>query len=173
MNIFKIIYLILSIIGGALIGYNLVGNKNLTLIIIGVVLVVLSIVLDIIDAKFIKHKNVKKNRTTLYIPYTCENSVVENTIKQNLSENSFELVKYGEEEVYKKGKGFFSAQKMLTYKLDNSKVILDCWISLGMGNNPDIELPLDQKFLAAIPKRQLKKVVDNLIKQIEELKNSN
>lgn len=170
MKIYKIISILVTFIGGFMLGFALIGEINIPLLIVGAVLVIVGLVLAFLDGTVIKHKNVPKNRTKLYIPFDCKKEEIENIVQNNLSKNKYSLIKYGDEDVYKLGNGIWTARKLIKYNIDDSKVVLECWISMGIGNNPNTELELDEKFVGLLPKRQLKSVVDNIIKEIEAKK---
>ena len=109
-------------------------------------------------------KHVKKHRTPYTVEYKCSKERVQFAIDVFMKENEYDLLKYNDEDVYKKGSGWWLARRFIKCTVnDDNTVLIEGWISQGMGNAASTEIALTG-FYGAWPKKIL-------IGEIEELKN--
>ena len=109
-------------------------------------------------------KHVKKHRTPYSVEYKCSKERVQFAIDVFMKENEYEPLKYNGEDVYKKGSGWGLARRFIKCTInDDNTVLIEGWISQGMGSAASTEIALTG-FFAAWPKKIL-------IGEIEELKN--
>ena len=166
-KILYIISIVLGLLGGVALGsclgeFLVSQSLNLIELIIGCVLIVLAIILEII-MNVVGTKNVKKNRKIeeIEIDITKQTSL-DNTIKSILKNNGYIQTPYNDEQVYQKGKGFWSARKYINYYFNNNKLIVEGWVSMGIGNKPNEEFPIDENFFIKGPKSQVQKVMNDI-----------
>ena len=108
-------------------------------------------------------KNVKKRRTPYTVQFHCSKERVQFAIDVFMKENEYDPLKYNDEEVYKKGNGWWLARRFIKCTInDDNTLLIEGWISSGMGNAASTEVALTG-FYGAWPKKIL-------IGEIEELK---
>lgn len=152
----------IACIGGVCLGLWVAGMKNDAILLTGVFLVAVGFVITIVGS-FLGKKKVKPNRSFFDLPFTQEAVSAEERLREILAAKGFTAVQYGEETVYKLGSGFWTARKFIRYSVFEDKIVLGAWVSIGMGDRPNTELPLDNRFTASLPKKQLKKIVDDIV----------
>ncbi|MCH5152188.1 MAG: hypothetical protein J1F65_06005 [Clostridiales bacterium] len=109
-------------------------------------------------------KKVKKHRTPYTVEYKCSKERVQFAIDVFMKENEYEPLKYNDEDVYKKGNGWWLARRFIKCTInDDNTVLIEGWISQGMGSAASTEIALTGFYGA-----MLKKI---LIGEIEELRN--
>ncbi|MGN1200786.1 MAG: hypothetical protein ACI4R8_00780 [Candidatus Caccovivens sp.] len=148
-------------LGGAIIVGACSENMDITMIVIGIVLLVLgftfSIVLPAVPAK-----NVPQNRTKFKIVYDCDSESAEKFVQSFLKQKKFKQKVLNNENVFCKGNGFWTARKVLTYKIEDDGIFVDAWIATGIGKAVIQELALNENFYGALPKKQLKRIIEEL-----------
>lgn len=165
-----IIGIIICVIGGGMLGWG-IPQENATLMIAGGCIAVVGLIVTVIGSLLGK-KNVKPNRSSFDIPYSGDDA--KQRMEKILEEKGFIPVQYGTESAYRLGSGFWTARKFVRFTVLEDKIILVAWVSMGMGNKPNIEMQLDDKFTASLPKAKLKSVVLDIVKKLsEEEKNLN
>ena len=108
-------------------------------------------------------KNVKKHRTPYTAEYKCSKERVQFAIDMFMKDNDYRLMNYNGEEVYKKGNGWWIARRFIKCTInDDNTVLIEGWISSGVGNAASTEIALTG-FYGAWPKKIL-------IGEIEDLK---
>ena len=111
----------------------------------------------------IPRKHVKKIRTEYVANYNCSQERVRFAINAFMIEKEFVPMKYLDEDVYKKGDGWWMMRKFIKCTInDDNTVTIEGWVATGVGNSVCTEMNL-KGFLAGVPKQQL-------IKDIEQLK---
>lgn len=111
----------------------------------------------------IPRKHVKKNRTTYVATYKCSVERVRFAINVFMIEKGFAPMKYLDEEVYKKGNGWWIMRKFIKCTInDDNTVTIEGWVATGVGSSVCTEVNL-KGFLYGVPKKQL-------IQDIEQLK---
>lgn len=90
---------------------------------------------------------------------------IEETTKQIenfLIQSDFKKILYnGIEEVWKKGTGLATAMQYIKVEFDEGVLTISAWVQTGIGNFGGKEMNLDG-FTAVIPKKSLKKTIENL-----------
>lgn len=110
----------------------------------------------------IPRKHVKKNRTEYTATFNCCKERVQMAIEIFMKEKEFTLLKYGNEEVYKKGSGWWLARRFIKYTInDDNTVTIEGWVGLGVGNSVSPELKL-KGFFGAMPKKELINLIEEL-----------
>ena len=157
---------IIAIIGGFLMG---VSQFTGTLFYIGLAIVIVDLSL-MAAMYFRKNKKIEKKRTKTFLEIGDKSEEVDKFLKAYLIANKFTLIDYvNGEKVYQLGNGIWTARKYLTYYFEDSKLILESWISMSAGKGFGEEIPLDDKFFAKVPKNQLKKIIDEIATKIENI----
>lgn len=151
----------IACIGGVSLGLWVGGLQNNVLLIVGFVLVISGFIIAIAGS-FIGKKSVKPNRSFFDLPFAGEAESAEEKLKEILTAHGFLPVQYGEETVYKLGNGFWTARKFIRYSVFEEKIVLGAWISIGMGNKPNTEYPLDNRLTGSFPKKKLKRIVEDI-----------
>lgn len=154
--------IVIACFGGVCLGLWVGGLDNDVLLIAGAVLVIIGFIITIAGS-FLGKKKVKPNRSFFDLPYSGESAKAEERLKEILTAQGFAPVQYGEETVYKLGSGFWTARKFIRYTVSEDKIVLGAWISIGMGNKPNTEYPLDNRIMGGFPKKQLKKIVEDIV----------
>ena len=109
-------------------------------------------------------KNVRKKRTPYTVEYKCSKERVEFAIDIFMKDNEYTHLKYNDEEVFKKGNGWWTMRRFIKCTInDDNTVLIEGWVSAGVGNAASTEIALTG-FYGAVPKKIL-------IGEIEELKN--
>ena len=109
-------------------------------------------------------KNVKKKRTPYTAEFRCSKERVEFAIDVFMKENEYSRLKYNDEEVFKKGNGWWTMRRFIKCTInDDNTVLIEGWVSAGVGNAASTEIALTGFYGIA-----LKKI---LIGEIQELKN--
>lgn len=159
-----IIGIIICVIGGGMLGWG-IPQEDTTMIIAGGCIAGVGLIVTIIGSLLGK-KNVKPNRTSFDVPYSGVDA--EEKIKKLLTEYGFVPVQYGTESAYRLGCGFWTARKFVRYTILEDKIVIVAWVSMGMGNRPNVEMQLDDKFTACLPKNKLKSVVLDIVKKLND-----
>ena len=156
--ILNIIGVVLFGIGGFYLGYSFDYVKAGIFFGIGLVVLLVGWLINSIP-----RKNVKKNRTPYTAEYKCNPERVQYAIDLFMKEKGYALLKYNDEEVYKKGNGWVTPRKFIkcTINEDNT-VLIEGWISNGVGNAASTEMSLTA-FYAPRQKQ-------HIIQEITELK---
>lgn len=163
-----IISVVLGLLGGVALGaclgeYFVSQSLNLIELIVGCVLIVIAIILEII-MNVVGSKNVKKNRKIIDVEIDAtQQAQLESTIQSILKNNGYTLIPYNNEHVYKKGQGLWTARKFINYYFDNNKLYIEGWVSIGVGNKPNEEFPIDENFFIKVPKQQVQKVMNDIV----------
>ena len=150
-----IIGIILSGIGGFFFSFS----EETSLIGLGLIIVGLGVVCI---GMFCGKKNPKKRRSEFRIPLKCSVQEANGILNSILPKHKFHMVNYGKEKVLQSGDGFWTARKFLKISFEDEMLVMEAWISAGLGSKPNTEYPLDGKFVAAVPKQQLQKVVNEI-----------
>lgn len=161
-----VIGIILCCIGGGCLGVWMNQTENTPLLITGIIIIVIGLVVTVIGS-YLGKKKVKPERTTFEVEYNGDNA--EQIIQKVLNDYGFKPFHYADEDVYRLGNGFWTARKLLRYTILDKKIVIVAWIAMGMGSRPNQELPLDTAFLACIPKKKLRKVVEEVIEAIKKV----
>lgn len=108
-------------------------------------------------------KHVKKHRTQYVANYNCSIERVRFAINAFMMEKEYNPMKYLDEDVFKKGNGWWMARKFIKCTInDDNTVTIEGWIGTGVGNTVATEMNL-KGLMGFMPKQQL-------VKDIEELK---
>ena len=131
----------------------------LVLFVAGILLIVAACLINSLP-----RKNVKKKRTPYTVEYKCRKERVEFAIDLFMKENEYTRLRYNDEDVFKKGNGWWTMRRFIKCTInDDNTVLIEGWVSAGVGNAASTEIALTG-FYGAVPK----KIV---IGEIEELKN--
>lgn len=169
--IFYILGVIFCVIGGGCLGYWTTSDEHDNmLIILAMVFVVIGLVLSVIGS-MLGRKNAKPNRSVVNVPFSCDSYTAQQTIESLLVQKGFVKSMYGTQEVYRLGSGFWTGRKYTHVILKEDSMDLESWVCMGMGNRPNTEYPLDDKFIACVPKKQLKKAMNEIIQSFKEKTN--
>ena len=165
-----ILFLVMYFLGIILMGAGgfFLGTQDTTL---GMVLGGLGL-LFIVAAAFtssLPRKNVKKKRTEFTLWCRCDRAKAQEIIENFMREKDYAAVKYGDEEVYKKGSGWWTARKFIKCNIqDNYTMIVEGWISTGIGNQPNIEIDLNG-FYGALPKNSVRADIAELEQRLRNI----
>ncbi len=160
-----IIGFIICFIGGGCLGIWFNQTDNTPLLIIGCIFVAVGLVVAIIGS-YLGKKKVDPERTTFEVEYMGNDA--EQIIQKILNDYGFKPFHYADEDVYRLGSGFWTARKLLRYTVLENKIVIVAWVAMGMGSRPNQELPLDDNFFGCIPKKKLRKVVEEVIATIKK-----
>ena len=167
--VFYILGIICCAVGGWYIGTGIYGdveNYIIAAILFGVG--ALCLVGGILYAS-LPRKHVKKKRTEYVATYNCSEERVRFAINSFMLEKEFKPLQYLDEEVYKKGNGWWMARRFIKYTInDDNTVTIEGWVSMGVGNVASTEDNLNG-FLGFAPKQQLKKDIEELKTRIGNL----
>ena len=98
-------------------------------------------------------------RTKIVVQYDCEFEQVQNTINNILSSNGFrEITINTGENVWKKGTGMLTAMQF-----SQKEFVIYAWVQMGLGDLGGSEMDLTG-FVAAIPKKQLINIIEQIKK---------
>ena len=96
------------------------------------------------------------------IPFTGDYQAVEKRLDEYLTANNFVQQPYGEETLYRYGKGMWSASQFIKFNQTPEGVQVEAFI-VNFGSRED-DL---QGFVGSIPKKSLQKTVDRVITLIQ------
>lgn len=138
-----------------------------------VMLVALAVGLLLIFAGFLytvlPRKNVKKHRTPYTVQFKCSKERVQFAIDMFMQENEYRPLQYNDEYVFKKGSGFWMARRFIKCTVnDDNTVLIEGWISQGLGNSASTEIALTG-FYGAWPKKILIGEIEELSTRIRNL----
>lgn len=102
------------------------------------------------------------SRTTIKV--NCKNpQQAEETIKSILASNDYNLKEKDGEEYYQNGVGALVAPKFIAYSFNGNELTLEGWVrNFAVGGESSLS-----GFVGAMPKKQCKKVMDNIINSID------
>ena len=110
----------------------------------------------------IPRKHVNKKRTEFVAPYKCSKERVQFAVDIFMKEKEYKPMQYLDEEVYKKGNGWWLARRFIKYTInDDNTVLIEGWIGTGIGNSVATEMNL-KGFFGGWPKQQVKKDIEEL-----------
>ena len=105
-------------------------------------------------------------RTYFNIPNNCSFEEIQNKIETILKNRKFHETTIDTGEiVWKNGTGFFTAMKFLKVEYSEKQVKLSAWTQAGLGSVGGTEMDLTG-FAAAIPKKQLMNVVEEIMHSV-------
>lgn len=159
-----IIGIVLCVIGGGCLGWGFSAEDS-TLMIVGGCIAAVGLIVTIFGSMLGK-KHVKPNRSSFDVTYAGEDADLR--MQQILAEKGFVQVQYGNEPAYRLGTGFWTARKFLRYTIHEDKIIIVAWISMGMGNRPNVEWQLDDKFVGCLPKKKLRGIVLEIVQELKQ-----
>ena len=114
-------------------------------------------------------KNVKKKRTEFTLWCRCDKAKAQEIIDNFMREKNYIAIKYGDEDVYKKGSGWWTARKFIKCEIcDNNTMIVEGWISAGIGNKPNIEMDL-KGFYGALPQNTIRRDIAELEQRLRNI----
>ncbi len=133
-------------------GYGIDYNLEIILLMIGLILVIIGMIM---------RKN-KQNRTKFEIKVNGKNT--EEFIISRLNDNGYYLVTENNEEVYKKGVGFWTAIKYIKVEVVALDTInLYGFIRPAFGNEQNLN-----GFVGCVPKKQVSDLINKIIKEISQ-----
>ncbi|MCH5163394.1 MAG: hypothetical protein J1F36_00085 [Clostridiales bacterium] len=165
-----ILFLLMYFIGIFLMGAGgfFLGMQNSTL---GIILggVGLLFIIAGAFASSLPRKNVKKKRTEFTLWCRCDKAKAQEIIDNFMREKDYVAIKYGDEDVYKKGSGWWTARKFIKCEIcDNNTMIVEGWISAGIGNKPNTEIDLNG-FYGALPKNAVRGDIAELEQRLRNI----
>ena len=166
MVFINILSIVIIMIGAYMVGFS--GFDGSTMTIIGGVLAGVGFVTLIVNN--VIPRKAKKNRTTFQLWYKCDREKAEEVILNFLKEMKFVASKYGDETVYRKGDGWWTARKFITYAItDENVVTVEGWIAAGTGKRPGTETNLHQGIYGGIPRENLKAMIAELETRLKNI----
>lgn len=100
-------------------------------------------------------------RSSFTIKHNNDFKTTESIIANILVSSGFKEKDYNGERVWKKGTGLMTAMQYIKIEYSENTVDIQAWVQAGMGNVGGKEMDL-KGFVAAVPKRALMKVVQNI-----------
>lgn len=103
-------------------------------------------------------------RTSIKTSYSCSYDEAQRKISSILSQKGFKTttLKTGEN-VWKKGTGLITAMQFVKVDFSQKEFVMSAWVQAGVGSVGSREMDLTGVF-AALPKRQLMKVLEEIKK---------
>lgn len=101
-------------------------------------------------------------RTNIVTSYSCSYDDAQRKISAILSQKGFKptTLKTGEK-VWKKGTGIMTAMQFVKIEFSQNEFVMAAWVQAGIGSVGGREMDLTG-FVAAIPKKQLMKVLEEI-----------